>query len=259
MSARTILRQSLMACIPLAGAILTLFHPKQPLAALFEDAALRQRWLTVHVLQLFMFTLLAVVVILLLQGRQGGAATIARAAMFGFAVFYGAYDGLAGIATGVLAANAATLPAPGQAGALQAAQGLFFAMEEGSFAWIGLLGTFFWVVGLFAAGIDLARPSRASLALGLALFAALLSTFGTQAWHPLHLVSAAVGGLALLTAVLSARGPWLPMVFLSASGLALTSGHPAPMGTIAFGALFLGVCAWELAAARQASPVLRSA
>ncbi len=240
-----------MLGIPLAGAVLTLFHPKQPLAMLFEDAGLRQRWLTVHVLQLFLFALLAVVVFLLLMGREGSLATLARGAMFGFAVFYGAYDGLAGIATGVLAANAAGLPAAGQQGALQAAQGLFFAMEQGSFAWIGLLGTFFWVVGLFAAGIELARPARAGLALGLALLAAVLSTFGMQLWHPLHVVSAVVGGLALLAGVLGARGAWAPLVFFAAAGLALTSGHPAPMGTISFGSLFLAVAAWDLIASRR--------
>ncbi len=249
------LRVPVVLSVPLAAAILELFHPKAPLAQLFTDGALLDRWLAVHVLQLFAFALVAACVYLLISGRQSPAARLTRLAMGGFAVFYGAYDALAGIATGVLAANARDLGTAAQAGAVQGAQDLFTSMERGAYAWIGLLGTFFWVFGVLSAAIALARPRWPALALGLALVTAFASTFGkSEIWRGFVIVMVLAAGSMFLVTLVGRRISWVPVALLSLSAAALTSGHPAPFGTITFGSLWLATLWLELAGRQALAP-----
>lgn len=240
---RANLRLPVMLAAPLLAALLELFHPKAPLAQLFADPALLARWQAVHVLQLFLFALCGAAVYLLVDGESGLAPALARLASGGFAVFYGAYDALAGIATGVLGQAARAAPAGGAAGMEAAGQALFAAVENGRYAWIGLLGAAFWVLALLAAGVTVARPGRPGLALGLAALTAFAATFGKdQLWRGFVVVTvlAVMAGYAVTVA--GRRRAWVPCALLALSALALTSGHPAPFGTIAFGALWLAIC-----------------
>lgn len=71
----------------------------------------------VHLVQLVVFSLLALVVWCLIDGLQGPAATVSRVALLVFVVFYTAFDSVAGIAVGVLVQKGHELPANDQDGA----------------------------------------------------------------------------------------------------------------------------------------------
>jgi uncharacterized membrane protein YGL010W len=59
-------------------------------------------WLILHVLQLPLFSLVALALFLLLSNIHNVAAAISRVALAVFAIFYTAFDAIAGIATGIL-------------------------------------------------------------------------------------------------------------------------------------------------------------
>ena len=70
------------------------------------------RWLAVHVGAAVLFPLMAFLVWLLLRGVEGRAASVARVALPVFAVFYGVWEALTGIATGLVAQDGAAATGP---------------------------------------------------------------------------------------------------------------------------------------------------
>src|SRR5918999_2201643 len=88
---------------PLLWAILVLFHPNPSEASPYEGINdVVGRWLIVHVGQLILAPLVFLAVWRLLDGLHSTAATISRAALVVWAVFFSAYDTVQGVATGLL-------------------------------------------------------------------------------------------------------------------------------------------------------------
>ena len=230
---------------PVALTGLELWHPSVTLGTVFGDLGpVVDWWLTLHVLQLFLFALMVPAVLALLDGVHGVLATTSRLAIGLFGVLYGAFDAIAGIATGIMVRNARSLPADRQAGVEEAVRGLFRSMEVGGFAWIKTVAEIGWVVGILAAAIALARPAqpRTSLVL-LALAALALGLLQARVDEPLGLVGTLAATLAVALAPGRPDGTLAPRLLLALAAVFLTSGHPAPFGPLAFGCFALAA-AW---------------
>ena len=96
------LRRVVLLGTPLSLAILEFFHPlvsRDVAGTLFPVAGW---WVTLHVVQLVLFTLMGAALWLLTDGLRGIATTVSRLGAAVFVVFYGAGDTLMGIATGIL-------------------------------------------------------------------------------------------------------------------------------------------------------------
>src|SRR5829696_1779250 len=90
--------------VPLAWAVLLLFHPTgEGESITYADIQDKVTpWMVVHVGMLFFIPLIAVAIYLLLRGIDGTAAWVARIALVPFVVFYGAFETLMGLGTGIL-------------------------------------------------------------------------------------------------------------------------------------------------------------
>jgi hypothetical protein len=156
---------------PLALGVLSFAHP---LALTTRDLAPQADWfITLHVLQVVLFGLIGLGVYLLIEGLRGPLAVTSRAGLAVFVVFLGAWDAMAGMATGILVRDAARLPADQQPVAFAMSEALFSdplvgGASIGAFSALGGLGA---IVGFVGAALALRRagaPRVATLLLGLA-------------------------------------------------------------------------------------------
>ena len=86
---------------PLTLGIILLWHPRYISMPSYDKLLpVVDRWLTIHLLQLPLFGLLALAVYLLVKDLHSLAALVSRVAMGFFVVFYTAFDSIVGIATG---------------------------------------------------------------------------------------------------------------------------------------------------------------
>lgn len=162
-------RLAFLAGVPLAWAVLLLFHPNPDPGDIYgslRDQA--DRWLIVHLGTLLFIGLLGVAVYLVVDGIPGPAASISRVAAGVFALFYGAGEAIQGVAVGVLVRHAKDVPDSDRAGAAGAVQVLWDDPVADDLAvTIGAIG---WVVAVFAAAVAVRRagaPLSASILLAL--------------------------------------------------------------------------------------------
>ena len=236
------MRRAVLLGTPLALVLLELFHARNLEPTVYQALSFGvNRWLVVHVVQLALFGLMGLAIYLLVEGYRGPGATICRVSAGVFVLFYGAFDVLAGIAPGILvksANNASEEELPGFEAATQA---VFESAEIGGFAFLKIVGEIGWFVAVLSAVVVLSRTARPLPALGLlALATLLLPAFQYSYTDLLGLLGVLV--VAALVAVVGAAGrvPLLPLIFLALSAVLLTFGHPAPIGSLAFGCFFLG-------------------
>src|SRR6266481_440986 len=97
-----IVRRVIILGTPLVLGILDLFHPLLTTGIYDNISHHLGWWITLHILQLPLFCLLALSVYLLLDGVQGTLATLSRVALGIFVIFYPALDAILGIGTGAL-------------------------------------------------------------------------------------------------------------------------------------------------------------
>jgi hypothetical protein len=116
MSSSRPLRLVALAAVPATTGALLAWHPQDPTLAT-DLAALTARWTTIHLGLLFAMPLLALLVRHLLRGVPGRAAAVSRTLVIPAAALYASFDVLVGLATGLLAQRAATLPEGQRAGA----------------------------------------------------------------------------------------------------------------------------------------------
>lgn len=152
-SDRTVLRRLVLLGTPLALAVLEVFHP-QPVSV-GEHIEQASWFLVFHVIQLPLIGLVALAVYLLTEGLDGRAASVSRWAIGVFAVFYGAYDTVAVIATGIVLRNARGFSAEAQAAVYEAVKDLpgISPVPLG----LTFVGTLSWVAAVIAAAIALRR------------------------------------------------------------------------------------------------------
>jgi hypothetical protein len=148
--------------VPLAWAILLLFHPGGEPDAVYE--AIQDKvttWMVVHIGMMIFIPLFAVAVFVLLRGLQSTAAQVSRIAIVIFAVLYGTYETLQGIGNGILAEQVNDLPESERATGSELIQDFAenaFARDLGVLAAPGALAL---LVALLAAGSALRREAAA--------------------------------------------------------------------------------------------------
>lgn len=134
---------TLLVIVPLAWAVLLLFH-QDPGGGVYDS--LRDspsRWLLVHLGSIVFIGLIAGVLWFVLSDLTGVAASIARVAIVPFVLFYGAGEAVLGVATAVLTKHANGVPASEQPAAAAAVEALWddFVTADlfigiGSVAWV---------------------------------------------------------------------------------------------------------------------------
>jgi hypothetical protein len=159
--------RAFMIGAPLAFAALLTQHPMSTgdfYAGVSENVT---KWLAVHYGGAVFFPLMALIVWLLVRGLGGRAATVARIALPTFAVFYGVWEALFGIATGMVADagnGLGTAEREGTVAAFDAIVGSPLVGEMGVFVSVGSIA---WWVGISAAimALNQAGVRRAALVL----------------------------------------------------------------------------------------------
>lgn len=237
-----LLRRFILLGVPLLALIATLIHPRFDQNSGVYDVLAPQveLWVGLHIVQLVIFGLLALVIYWLIQDHHSIAATISRIALFAFVIFYPAFDALAGIATGLFVQYGKAL-SPDQLPVLSNAIDAFFFNNQ-VVNNMATIGSFSWGVGVLAAAVALARPvsPRVPLGLvGLAIFVITSLSFaleldvGSVWWWVAAFVLAIGFGLA-------AR-PHIPSALLIVAGLFFSVSHVLPFGTVGMGALLAAV------------------
>ena len=179
--------------IPLAWAVLLLFHPN-PEGGPFESVRdVVDRWLVVHVGQLLLTPFLVLVVWRLLDGFEWRAAKVSRGAAVVWAVFFTAYDSIQGIAIGLLIRYGdGSLSGDEQAGL---ARGLDYLVSDsllaGNISAIGLIANVAWVTVAIGAAVCLHRAGAGKWAV-IAVCVSVLFV--------VHTAPAAIGLVALAIA-----------------------------------------------------------
>jgi hypothetical protein len=144
MGIRIVLRRLVLFGVPLIVGSLELFHPVPGTSGIVATLSPQVTWwLTLHLLQLPLFGLLAVAVWLLTTGVPGWATTVSRVGAWFFIVFYLALDDIAGIANGIIIHAAQGLPPSQLAGVEHSVHALFFDPLVGAnnpFAVVTVLG-----------------------------------------------------------------------------------------------------------------------
>ena len=150
---RLVLRRSVLLGVPLALAILEIFHPERPNSA--GEAVEQGVWfMWFHFIQVPLIGLIALAVYLLTDGLEGRAVMVSRWAIGVFAVFFSAYDAAAGIGTGYALRNARGLSAGAQEAIYEAVKDMPVVSLIFGLSVVGTLG---WVVALVAAAMALRR------------------------------------------------------------------------------------------------------
>jgi hypothetical protein len=215
---RLSLLELVVLAAPLLWVVVAILHPggvgdePPPYEGIADEA---NKWIFVHFSQLVLTPLLGLGAWMLLDGIQSVAATVARAFLVVWMVFFSAFDAIAGIAVGVLTRHANSLAGEERQAVVGAIDFLF---QESRFAGgdnysvLGILGQFSWVVLALAAVVALWRAGVSRLIVGATLLSVL---FSAHAGYP-----AAVGLVALFVAEL--------LRFVSRSGATAPSQAPEP-------------------------------
>ena len=208
---------------PLLWAALILFHPMPGLDTPYADIKDEvNRWLVVHVGQLILTPFLFLAVWRLLDGLSSLTATISRAALVVWTVFFSAYDSIQGVAMGILTRHANGLPGDEQtavAGAID------FVVSDsrlaGNVSFVWFVATASWVIVAIATAIALHQAGAGRAVVAAACLSTVLAV---------HEAPAAIGLLALAVAgVLRERQITTP----NPGGTALTSPtDPPTRGTL---------------------------
>lgn len=180
-------RTAFMVGAPVAfGALLT----QHPMAAgdFFDGVSDNVTpWLMVHLGGAVLFPAMALVVWLLIRDLSSRPATVARVALPIYAVFYGVFEAVMGIATGVLAHAGNDLEGAERQGLAEAINSIPTSPIVGESGVFSSVGSIAWWVAISAAILALKRAgaSRASLVLlgigGLMVFHSLLGPIALPA------------------------------------------------------------------------------
>jgi hypothetical protein len=158
---RALSRQEILFLVgvPLAWAILLLFHPGGEGTEIYQDLHDKvTRWMVVHVGMLLFIPLFAAAVYLLVRGIEGTAAQVSRIGLALFVVFYGAFELLQGVGVGILVNEVNSIPPAEREDLVQDFAEHPLIGPFGVFNSIGGLGL---LVAMIAAGVALRRHAGA--------------------------------------------------------------------------------------------------
>jgi hypothetical protein len=160
--------------VPLAWAVLLLFHPLgegDMYPELRDDVT---PWLVVHVGTMIFIPLMAVAFYLLVRGIENTAARVCRIALLTFALFYTAWEVLMGIGTGVLVQAVNGLPAAERATGSILVNDFTDNIFVRDFGLFNVIGSLSLITATIAAGIALRHqagvPISVPILLGLCGF-----------------------------------------------------------------------------------------
>jgi hypothetical protein len=160
-------RLAFLIGVPLAWAILLLFHPLGSGEMYDEPRDEVTRWQIVHVGTLFFIGLMGLAVYVLVRDLPGTAARVSRWAAAVFVLFYGAWEAVAGLAVGALVQYTNGLPTAERSTGSNAI--------VGDFGLLGSVGALAWITAVIAAAIAVRRagaPLSAAVLLGLSAIVA---------------------------------------------------------------------------------------
>lgn len=170
-------RMVLVAAVPLVTGVLLAWHPADPTDVMTLVPVL-PRWLAVHLGLLIALPLLALLLLRLLQGSEGPAATVSRLAVVVATALYTAFETLLGTGTGILVGLADGLPDELRAGAVELTQRWWEVPPV--IAVISTAAIIAWVVAYAGAAIALHRDGAPAVVVwGLLLTAGVFA-----AGHP---------------------------------------------------------------------------
>ena len=157
--------------VPLAWGVLLLFHPTgEGEAITYADVQQEvTRWLVVHLGMVIFIPLMAGAVYLLVRGIEGTAARVCRIALLLFVVFYGAWEALVGIGTGILVNDINGLGASDKAVAAPLVGEYNDSILIRAFGVLGSIGSLAFITAAIAAGLALHRHAGAPLAVTVLL------------------------------------------------------------------------------------------
>jgi hypothetical protein len=178
-------RRAVIFGAPILGYVLAQLHPQH--LFLGEDARL---FIGVHLVFPVILCLLAGMIVLLVQGVDGAAATAARLLAIPFAVAYTLYTAFDGVALGVYVAKANQLPISQQ----QTAATLIRSVNSSALAHpLYLTASGLWLAAMLAVVVALwgrvPLPALALVAIGAAAFA----RSHVRPWGPAGMAAIAVG------------------------------------------------------------------
>jgi hypothetical protein len=160
----------LLVGVPLAWAVLLLFHPGAEGEELYRDVQDQvTRMLVVHIGMLIFIPLMAVVVYVLLRGVEGTAALVSRIGLAVYVVFYGAWEAMYGIGLGILGDAVNELPAAERATGADVIQDYGENILLRIFGVLFSIGSVAFIVAMIAAGIALRRHAGAPLTVAVLL------------------------------------------------------------------------------------------
>lgn len=150
-------RRLFLVGIPISFALLLVFHPL-PDNGIYDGLHDHsRRWQVVHVTQLVFIGLLAVMMYLLVEGTAGRWTTVSRWALLPFVLFYGAFEAVTGIGTGVLIDHARTLPDDEQVVAAGIIEAYWDNRIAGNVSVFSVIGALSWLVAVVGAVVALRR------------------------------------------------------------------------------------------------------
>jgi hypothetical protein len=156
---------------PLVWAVLLLFHPTgEGEAITYADVQEEvTRWMVVHLGMLVFIPLMAGAVYLLVRGIESTAARVCRIALVLFVVFYGAWEALVGIGTGILVDDINALSASDRAAAAPLVNEFNDNILIRAFGVLGSIGSVAFITAAIAAGVALHRQAGAPIAVTVLL------------------------------------------------------------------------------------------
>jgi hypothetical protein len=212
-------RLALLIGIPLAWAVLLLFHPGgsgKVYDAVRDDVT---RWQVVHVGTIFFIGLMGLAVYLLVRDLQGTAARVSRWAAAVFVLFYGAWEAVAGLAVGALIQYTNGLPAADRSVGSDAIESVNDNAIVGDFpGLLAAIGSLAWITAVIAAAVAVRRAGAPLAAVVLLGLSAILVNHPPPT-GPLGLACFA-GAIVLIARAQPARRPVEP-------------GPASPIGTTA--------------------------
>ena len=133
-------------------------------------------WLAVHYGAAVLFPLMGYVIWLLIRDLPGRAATVARIAIPVYAVFYGAYEAMMGIATGIMTQQGNGMTGAERDGVAEAVNAIPTHSIVGDGGLLSTVGSLAWIIAITGAILALraAGVRRSALVLlGIGTFMAL--------------------------------------------------------------------------------------
>ena len=156
MSRMTALRTFLVG-VPLVFAAVLTQHPMGRGDFFTEVSENVTAWLAVHYAAAILFPLMGLVVWMLIRDLDGRAATVARFALPVYAVVYGVWEAMFGIANGLLAQTANTLDGEARQGVAEASEAIVRSPAFGEVSVFSTIGGLAWMVAVFGAIMVLKR------------------------------------------------------------------------------------------------------